>query len=271
MLMLNSLPFLRKTSRPVGNTSSVVLEKKRKGALVDARERRRRSRFSLKLVEPLSRELSTYAYRIVGGYQDAEDALQETRSSRPGGISDLASRPRASARGCTASRRTRCLDMVRQRQRRVLPQDVQDSPVAPGPPTYRDPRGHLVARAPTRTRSCRRRRAQRRHCGCASRAFASRSCAPCRCSRRASVRPSSFTTCSTSRSATRRLDAQHHGPGDQQRAPARARVDQAGDERLRGGRGARALTSASRRGRPRRSRASSALGRRATSGNSSPC
>jgi RNA polymerase sigma-70 factor, ECF subfamily len=50
--------------------SSVVLEKSEQ-ALVDAAFRA--------LIEPVSREVSAYAYRMVGGYQDAEDALQETR------------------------------------------------------------------------------------------------------------------------------------------------------------------------------------------------
>jgi DNA-directed RNA polymerase specialized sigma24 family protein len=31
------------------------------------------------LLEPLSRELHVYAYRMLGGFQDAEDALQEAR------------------------------------------------------------------------------------------------------------------------------------------------------------------------------------------------
>jgi len=47
-------------------------------ALVDAAKGGDEAAFRA-LVEPLSRELSAYAYRMVGGYQDAEDALQETR------------------------------------------------------------------------------------------------------------------------------------------------------------------------------------------------
>ena len=57
--------------------SSVVLEKI-DPALVDAAKGGDEAAFR-GLVEPLTRELSVYAYRMLGGYQDAEDALQETR------------------------------------------------------------------------------------------------------------------------------------------------------------------------------------------------
>ena len=84
------------------------------------------------LVEPLTRELSAYAYRMLGGYQDAEDALQETRLKAWRHLGTY--EPTASFRAWVYRIATNtCLDMLRQRQRRVLPQDV-GPPVAPGPP-----------------------------------------------------------------------------------------------------------------------------------------
>lgn len=87
------------------------------------------------LVEPLSRELSAYAYRMVGGYQDAEDALQETRLKAWRHLGSY--EPTATFRAWVYRIATNtCLDMLRQRQRqrRVLPPDV-GPPVAPGPPS----------------------------------------------------------------------------------------------------------------------------------------
>jgi RNA polymerase sigma-70 factor, ECF subfamily len=85
------------------------------------------------LVEPLSRELSAYAYRMLGGYQDAEDALQETRLKAWRHLGSY--EPSASFRAWLYRIATNtCLDLLRQRQRRVLPPDV-GPPVAPGPPT----------------------------------------------------------------------------------------------------------------------------------------
>jgi RNA polymerase sigma-70 factor (ECF subfamily) len=84
------------------------------------------------LVEPLRRELAAYAYRMVGGYQDAEDALQETclKAWRHLGAYE----PSASFRSWVYRIATNtCLDLLRQRQRRVLPPDV-GPPVAAGPP-----------------------------------------------------------------------------------------------------------------------------------------
>jgi RNA polymerase sigma-70 factor, ECF subfamily len=111
--------------------SSVVLEKSEQ-ALVDAAKGGDEAAFRA-LVEPLSRELSTYAYRMVGAYQDAEDALQETRLKAWRHLGSY--EPTASFRAWVYRIATNtCLDMLRHRQRRVLPQDV-GPPVAPGPPT----------------------------------------------------------------------------------------------------------------------------------------
>lgn len=85
------------------------------------------------LVEPPSRELAAFAYRMLGGYQDAEDALQETRLKAWRHLGSY--EPTASFRAWLYRIATNtCLDMLRQRQRRVLPPDV-GRPVAPGPPT----------------------------------------------------------------------------------------------------------------------------------------
>ncbi|HEX8793944.1 MAG TPA: RNA polymerase subunit sigma-70 [Polyangiaceae bacterium] len=111
--------------------SSVVLEKSEQ-ALVDAAKAGDEAAFRA-LVEPLSRELSAYAYRMVGGYQDAEDALQETRLKAWRHLASY--EPTASFRAWMYRIATNtCLDMLRHRQRRVLPQDVGPA-VAPGPPT----------------------------------------------------------------------------------------------------------------------------------------
>ncbi len=114
--------------------SSVGLEKNEQ-ALVDGAKAGDEAAFRA-LVEPLSRELSAYAYRMLGGYHDAEDALQETRLKAWRALASYSSHePSASFRAWLYRIATNtCLDMLRQRQRRVLPQEV-GPPVAPGPPT----------------------------------------------------------------------------------------------------------------------------------------
>jgi RNA polymerase sigma-70 factor (ECF subfamily) len=113
-------------------TDSSVAAEKSELALVDAAKGGDEAAFRA-LVEPLSRELSAYAYRMVGGYQDAEDALQETRLKAWRHLGSY--EPSASFRAWVYRIATNtCLDMLRQRQRRVLPPDVGPS-VAPGPPT----------------------------------------------------------------------------------------------------------------------------------------
>ena len=111
--------------------SSVAVEKSEQ-ALVEAAKGGDEAAFRT-LVEPLIRELSAYAYRMLGGYQDAEDALQETRLKAWRHLGSY--EPTASVRAWVYRIATNtCLDLLRQRQRRVLPQDVGPS-VAPGPPT----------------------------------------------------------------------------------------------------------------------------------------
>jgi RNA polymerase sigma-70 factor (ECF subfamily) len=108
-----------------------VLEKSEQ-LLVDAARSGDEAAFRA-LVEPLTRELSAYAYRMLGGTQDTEDALQETRLKAWRHLESY--EPTASFRAWVYRIATNtCLDMLRQRQRRVLPPDV-GPPVAPGPPT----------------------------------------------------------------------------------------------------------------------------------------
>jgi RNA polymerase sigma-70 factor (ECF subfamily) len=85
------------------------------------------------LVEPLGRELHAYAYRMLGGFHDADDVLQESRLKAWRGLASY--EPRASFRAWMYRIVTNtCLDTLKARSRRVLPQDV-GPPVAPGPPT----------------------------------------------------------------------------------------------------------------------------------------
>jgi RNA polymerase sigma-70 factor (ECF subfamily) len=84
------------------------------------------------LVEPLGRELHAYAYRMLGGFHDADDALQESRLKAWRALATY--EPRASFRAWMYRIVTNtCLDLLKARARRVLPQDVC-APVAPGPP-----------------------------------------------------------------------------------------------------------------------------------------
>ncbi len=110
--------------------SSVVREKSER-ALVEAAKGGDETAFR-ELIEPLARELGAYAYRMLGAFQDAEDALQETRIKAWRYLSTY--EPHASFRAWVYRIATNtCLDMLRKEQRRVLPQDVGPS-VEPGPP-----------------------------------------------------------------------------------------------------------------------------------------
>ena len=84
------------------------------------------------LVEPLGRELHAYAYRMLGGFHDADDVLQDSRLKAWRALATY--EPRASFRAWMYRIVTNtCLDMLKARARRVLPQDVSPS-IAPGPP-----------------------------------------------------------------------------------------------------------------------------------------
>lgn len=84
------------------------------------------------LLHPLSRELQVYAYRMLGGFHDAEDAVQEARFKAWRSLASY--EPHASFRAWMYRILTNtCLDMLRTRKRRVLPGDVSP-PMEPGPP-----------------------------------------------------------------------------------------------------------------------------------------
>lgn len=111
--------------------SSVAIEKD-ENTLVEAAKAGDEGAFRA-LVEPRARELAAFAYRMLGGYQDAEDVLQETRLKAWRHLSSY--EPTASFRAWLYRIATNtCLDLLRRRQRRLLPPDV-GPPVAPGPPT----------------------------------------------------------------------------------------------------------------------------------------
>jgi RNA polymerase sigma-70 factor (ECF subfamily) len=69
------------------------------------------------LVEPLGRELHAYAYRMLGGFHDADDVLQESRLKAWRGLATY--EPRASFRAWMYRIVTNtCLDMLKARSRR---------------------------------------------------------------------------------------------------------------------------------------------------------
>jgi RNA polymerase sigma-70 factor, ECF subfamily len=85
------------------------------------------------LVEPLGRELHAYAYRMLGGFHDADDALQDSRLKAWRALATY--KPHGNFRAWMYRIvTTTCLDLLKLRSRRVLPPDVSPS-VAPGPPT----------------------------------------------------------------------------------------------------------------------------------------
>lgn len=93
------------------------------------------------LVEPLSRELHAYAYRMLGGFHDADDALQESRLKAWRALATY--EPRAGFRAWMYRIVTNtCLDMLKARSRRVMPQDV--SPSVPAGPPASGPRSDIL-------------------------------------------------------------------------------------------------------------------------------
>jgi RNA polymerase sigma-70 factor (ECF subfamily) len=117
---------------------------------------------------------------MLGGFHDADDALQESRLKAWRALATY--EPRASFRAWMYRIVTNtCLDLLKSRARRVLPQDVCP-PIAPGPPTTA-PRADLLwlepypdALMPDPEQVAR-----------PARASGSRSCVSCRRCRRASA------------------------------------------------------------------------------------
>src|SRR5262245_32465295 len=100
--------------------------------LVEAARRGDEAAFG-ELLEPVDRELHAYAYRMLGSFQDAEDALQEARLKAWRGLASY--EPRATFRAWMYRIVTNaCLDMLRTRRRRVLPQDVSPAGEPGRPP-----------------------------------------------------------------------------------------------------------------------------------------
>jgi RNA polymerase sigma-70 factor (ECF subfamily) len=95
------------------------VERKFEGALAD-------------LLPPLERELRAYAYRMLGGYADAEDAVQEASVRAWKSFDSLADR--SSFRAWTYRIVSNvCYDVLRTRKRRTLPEEIAPA-VPPGPP-----------------------------------------------------------------------------------------------------------------------------------------
>ena len=84
------------------------------------------------LLPPLERELRAYAYRMLGGYADAEDAVQEASVRAWKSFDSLADR--SSFRGWMYRIVSNvCYDVLRTRKRRTLPEEISPA-VRPGPP-----------------------------------------------------------------------------------------------------------------------------------------
>jgi len=98
-------------------------------ALIDASRRGDEDAFR-DLVQPLSREVHLLCYRLLGSFQDAEDALQETLLKAWRGIAGFDGRS-AFRTWLQRIATNTCLDLLRSRKRRVLPQDVAEPIVGP--------------------------------------------------------------------------------------------------------------------------------------------
>jgi RNA polymerase sigma-70 factor, ECF subfamily len=75
------------------------------------------------LVEPLNREVLLFCYRMLGSFQDAEDALQEAFLKAWRRIQTFDGRSTFSTWLHSIATNT-CLDLLKSRKRRILPQDV---------------------------------------------------------------------------------------------------------------------------------------------------
>jgi RNA polymerase sigma factor (sigma-70 family) len=84
------------------------------------------------LLPPLERELRAYAYRMLGGYADAEDAVQEASVRAWTSFESLADRSSFRAWMYRIVSNV-CYDVLRTRKRRALPEEKAPA-VPPGPP-----------------------------------------------------------------------------------------------------------------------------------------
>src|SRR3954452_14794066 len=86
------------------------------------------------LTDPLRRELHVHCYRMLGSVQDAEDLVQETLLAAWRGLGDF--EERASMRTWLYRIATnRCLNVLRDRGRRLPEPSPPEEPVVPPAPT----------------------------------------------------------------------------------------------------------------------------------------
>jgi RNA polymerase sigma-70 factor, ECF subfamily len=98
-----------------------------------------------RLFEPLAREMLVFCYRMLGSFQDAEDAVQETAFKAWRSLRSFNQQATFRTWLHRIAANT-CLDLIKHRKRRVLPQDLRAPIVAPhadplewGPPGLDQP------------------------------------------------------------------------------------------------------------------------------------
>ena len=99
-----------------------MVELRDEAALLQAVRRNDEDAFRA-LVEPYGRDLHLLCYRMLGSFLDAEDAAQETLLKAWRGIGDYDGRASVRTWLCRIATNA-CLDVLRSRNRRVLPADV---------------------------------------------------------------------------------------------------------------------------------------------------
>jgi RNA polymerase sigma-70 factor (ECF subfamily) len=82
-----------------------------------------------RLIEPQSREILVFCYRMLGSFHDAEDAVQETSLKAWRGLETFNQRATFRTWLHRIAANT-CLDLLKSRKRRVLPQDLRAPIVA---------------------------------------------------------------------------------------------------------------------------------------------
>ena len=181
------------------------------------------------LTEPHRRELQVHCYRMLGSFQDAEDALQDTLLAAWQGLEGFEGR--ASIRTWLYRIATnRCLNALRSASRRPAKEwDVPDGRTARADPPRRGRVARAVSRRPPR--GCDRRaarpggtlRADRGHlAGLRDRTAgpARRASAPCSsCARCSDTTPTRWPTCSTRPSTRSTASSSGPAPRLQRRLP----------------------------------------------------